>query len=100
MEDEQRSSTGEINSRLLPNNTDTISVERTTTQELTIPILEKIDHTSAKLWWTKFTHYIKITREIDLSKMTNSKNVLPQYIDQLEEEIKDVLELDNHHSRR
>ena len=31
-----------------------------------------------------------MTREIDLSKMTNSKEVLAQYRDQLEEEIKDV----------
>ena len=31
-----------------------------------------------------------MTREIDLSKMTNSKETLPQYRDQLEEEIKDV----------
>ena len=38
----------------------------------------------------KFTQYIKMTREIDLSKLTNSKEVLPQNRDQLEEEIKDV----------
>ena len=31
-----------------------------------------------------------MTREIVLSKMTNSKEVLPQYRDQLEEEMKDV----------
>ena len=31
-----------------------------------------------------------MTRELDLSKMTNSKEVLPQYRDQLEEEIKDL----------
>ena len=31
-----------------------------------------------------------MTRELDLSKMTNSKEVLPQYRDQLEVEIQDV----------
>ena len=81
---------GETSSRSLPNNTTARSVERTITQKLPIPILEKNDHTSAKLWWRKFIQYIKMTRELDLSKMTNSKEVLPQYRDQLEEEIKDV----------
>ena len=90
MEDEPNNSMGETSSRSLPNNITTRSVERTTTQELPIPILEKNDHTSAKLWWRKFTQYIKMTRELSLSKMTNSKEVLPQYRDQLEEEIKDV----------
>ena len=90
MEDEQDNSTGEACSQSLPNNTTARSAERTTTQKLPIPVLEKIDHTSAKLWWRKFTQYIKMTREIDLSKMTNSKEVLPQFRDQLEDEIKDV----------
>ena len=90
MEDEQDNSTGEASSQSLPNNTTARSAERTTTQKLPIPILEKTDHTSAKLWWRKFTQYIKMTREIDLSKMTNSKEVLPQFRDQLEDEIKDV----------
>ena len=90
MEDEPNNSMGETSSRSLPNNTTARSVERTTTQKLPIPILEKNDHTSAKLWWRKFIQYIKMTRELDLSKMTNSKEVLPQYRDQLEEEIKDV----------
>ena len=90
MEEEQNNSIGETSNRSLPNNTTTRSVERTTTQKLPIPILEKHDHTSAKLWWRKFVQYIKMTRELDLSKMTNSKEVLPQYRDQLEEEIKEV----------
>ena len=42
---------GETSSRSLTNNTTTRSVERTTTQKLPpIPILEKNDQTSAKLW--------------------------------------------------
>ena len=90
MEDEQDNLTGEASSQSLPNNTTARSAERTTTQKLPIPILEKTDHTSAKLWWRKITQYNKMTREIDLSKMTNSKEVLPQFRDQLEDEIKDV----------
>ena len=90
MEDKEGNITGQSNSQSLPNNTTTRSVERTATQRLPIPILEKNDHTSAKLWWRKFVQYIKMTREIDLSKMTNSKEILPQFRDQLEEEIKDV----------
>ena len=90
MEDDRKKSMGETSNSSIPNNTTTRSVERTTTQKLPIPILEKNDHTSAKLWWRKFTQYIKMTREMDLSKMTNSKEVLPQCRDQLEEEVKDV----------
>ena len=79
MEDEEGNITGQSNSQSLPNNTTTRSVERTATQKLSIPIVEKNDHTSAKLWWRKFVQYIKMTREIDLSKMTNSKEIVPQF---------------------
>ena len=67
MEDEQDNLTGEASSQSLPNNTTARSAERTTTQKLPIPILEKTDHTSAKLWWRKLTQYIKMTREIDMA---------------------------------
>ena len=90
MEDEPKNSMGETSSRSLPNKITTRSVERTTTQKLPIPILEKNDHTSAKLWWRKFAQYNEMTRELDLSKRTISKEVLRQNKDQLEEEIKDV----------
>ena len=102
MEDEEGNITGQSNSQSLPNNTTTRSVERTATQKLPIPIFEKNDHTSAKLWWRKFVQYIKMTREIDLSKMTNSKKILPQFREQLEEEIKDVFiwRLANQRSRK
>ena len=72
MEDEEGNITGQSNSQSLPNNTTTRSGERTATQKLPFPILEKNDHTSAKLWWR------------------NSKEILPQFREQLEEEIKDV----------
>ena len=80
MEDDQNNTTGETSSGLLPNNTTARSVERTTTQKLSTPILEKNDHTST----------IKMTREMDLSKITNSKEVLLIYRDQLEKQIKNV----------
>ena len=66
------------------------TVERTCTQKLTIPTLEKQDCTSANMWWRKFVQYIKMTEDLDLSTMTNSKEILPQYRDQLEAEIKDI----------
>ena len=103
MEDEDGNISGQNSSQSIPNNTTTRSVERTCTQKLSIRILEKNDHTSAKLWWRKFVQYIKMTRDIDLSKMTNSKEILPQFRVQLEEEIEDVFlwgRLDNQRSRK
>ena len=90
MEDEEGNITRQSNSQCFPNNTTTRSAERTATQKLPIPILEKIDHISAKLWWIKFVQYIKMTCDIDLSTMTNSKEIFPQFRERLEEEIKDV----------
>ena len=40
--------------------------------------------------WRKFVQYKKITKDIDLSTMTNNKVILPQYRDQLEADIKDI----------
>ena len=73
-----------------PNETMNRTVERTCTQKLTIPTLEKQDCTSANMWWRKFVQYIEMTKDLDLSRMTNSKEILPQYRDQLEAEIKDI----------
>ena len=90
MEDEEGNKTRQSNSQSFPNNTTTRSVERTATQKLPIPILEKNDHTSAKVWWRNFVQYFKMTRDIDVSTMTNSKGVVPQFRERLEEEIKGV----------
>ena len=90
MEYEDGNITGQISSQSIANNTTTRSVEQISKPKLSIPIPEKNDHTSAKLWWRKFVQYIKLTRDIDLSKMTNSKEILPQFRDQLEDEIKDI----------
>ena len=55
-----------------------------------MPSLEKNDSFSANLWWPKFVQDIRMTKDIDLSIMTNSKEILPQYREQLELEIKDI----------
>ena len=70
--------------QMLPNDTMNRTVDRTCTQKLTIPTLEKQDQANASMWWRKFVQYIKMTKDIDLSTMTNSKEILPQYRDQLE----------------
>ena len=69
-----------------PNETMNRTTERTCTQKFTTPTLEKQDYTSANMWWRKFVQYIKMTKDLDLSTMTNSKEILPQYRDQLETE--------------
>ena len=78
------------NDQPLPNDTLNRTSERTCTQKLTIPTLEKQDFTNANMWWRKFVQYIKMTKDLDLSKMTNNKEILPQYREQLETEIKDI----------
>ena len=78
------------NDQPLPNDTLNRTSERTCTQKLTIPTLEKQDYTNANMWWRKSVQYIKMTKDLDLSKMTNNKEILPQYREQLETEIKDI----------
>ena len=70
---------------------DTISrtAERNCTQKLTIHSLEKHDGSSANLCWRKFVQYIKM-KEIDISTMVNSKEILQRYREQLETELKDI----------
>ena len=74
----------------LPNDTLNRTNERTCTQKLAIPTSEKQDYTNVNMWWRKFVQYIKMTKDLDRSKMTNNKEILPQYCDQLETEIKDI----------
>ena len=76
--------------QLLTSETMNRTAERTCTPKLTIPTLEKQDYTSANMWWRKFVQYIEMTKELDLSNMTNNKEILPQFRDQLELEIKDI----------
>ena len=42
------------------------------------------------MWWRKFVQYINMNKVLDLSKMTNYREILPQYRDQLETDIKDI----------
>ena len=62
----------------------TRTFERSSRQKITIPQLEKLDTTSAKLWWRRFTQYIKMTRDIDLNEMTNDKKILEEFRELLE----------------
>ena len=73
---------------LLTNETINRTADWTCTQKLAIPTLEKQDDPSANMWWRKFVQYIKVTKEIDLSIMTNNKEILSQFRDQLELEKK------------
>ena len=66
----------------LPNDALNRTSERTCTQKLTIPTLEKQDYSNANMWW-KFVQNIKMTKDLDLLKMTSNKEILPQYREQL-----------------
>ena len=66
------------------------TANRTCTLKLTVPKLEKQDYTTANMSWRIFVQYIKMTKDIDLSIMTNNKEILPQFRDQLELEKKDI----------
>ena len=79
-----------LDEQSLPNETMNRSTERTCTQKPTIPTLEKQDYTNENRWWRRFVLYIKMTKDPDLSTMTNSKKILPQNRDQSEAEIKDI----------
>ena len=76
--------------QLVTNETMNRTADRTCTQQLTTPTLEKQDYTSANMWWRKFVQYIKMTKDINFSTMTNNKEILPQFRDQLEPEMKDI----------
>ena len=89
-EQSNRSLDQSSSTRQPPNETSMRTGERTCTQKLSIPSLAKYDSTSANLWWRKFVQYVKMTKEIDISTMVNSKKILPQYREQLETEIKDI----------
>ena len=59
-------------------NTTIRAVERTCTQKLSIPILEKYDATGVKLWWRKFVQYVKMTKEIDISEKVTSREIIEE----------------------
>ena len=88
MEDSDIQSTGQSTNQTV--NQTARSVERNCTQKLTIPILEKHDATGARQWWRRFTQYVKMTKDLDLTEMTTSREIKEQYRDRLEDEVKDI----------
>ena len=58
-------------------------------QKITLPIFEKETIQEAKLWWRRFTQYVKMTQKIDLNTMTTDKEILEEYREELEIKIKD-----------
>ena len=76
------SSSGEISER-------TNSKTEKTHQKITLPTFKKRGIQEAKLWWRRFTKYIKVTQKIDLNKMTTHREKLQNYRD-LEHRIKDL----------
>ena len=61
-----------------------------THQKITLPTFEKRGIQEAKIWWRRFTQYIKMTQNIDLNEMTTDRKILPNYKDDLEYRIKDL----------
>ena len=52
--------------------------------------LEKYNSNNTKLWWRKFVHRLKMTKNSDKSTISNSRKVTPQNHELLEWEIKDI----------
>ena len=59
-------------------------------QKITLPIFEKKTIQEAKLWWRRFTQYVKMTQKIDLNTMTTDKEILEEYREELEIKTKDI----------
>ena len=55
-----------------------------THQKITLPIFKKRGIQEAKLWWRRFTQYIKMTQNIDLNIMTTDREILEGYRNDLE----------------
>ena len=61
-----------------------------THQKITLPTFEKRGIQEAKLWWRRFTQYIKMTQNIDRNIMTTDREILESYRNDLEHRIKDL----------
>ena len=55
-----------------------------THRKITLPTFEKRGIQEAKLWWRRYTQYIKMTQNIDLNEMTTDREILPNCRDDLE----------------
>ena len=58
-ENTQTSTGTQRDGQMLPNDTMNRTADRTCTQKLTIPTLEKQDQANASMWWRKFVQYYK-----------------------------------------
>ena len=63
--------------QLLPEKKMNMTAYRTCTQNITIPTLEKQDPSNESLRWRTFGQYVKMTKDVDLSTMTNTKEMQP-----------------------
>ena len=63
--------------------------QKKTHQKTTLPTFEKRGIQEEKLWWRRFTQYIKMTQNIDLNEMTTDREIMLNYRDDLEHRIKD-----------
>ena len=61
-----------------------------THRKITLPTFEKHGIQEAKLWWRRFTLYIKMTQNIDLNEMATDREILHNYRDDLEHRIKNL----------
>ena len=61
-----------------------------THQKITLPTFEIRGIQEAKLWWRRFTQYIKMTQKIDRNIMTTDREILEGYRNDLEHRIKDL----------
>ena len=77
------SSSGETNER-------TNTKNGKTHQKITLPTFDERGIQEAKLWWRRFTQYIKMTQKIDLHEMTTDREILPNQRDHLEHRNKDL----------
>ena len=53
-----------------------------------MPTLDKYDSSCSKLWSRRFTQYIKMTRDIDSKVITTEEEIIEEFREQLEIEIK------------
>ena len=65
--------------------------DRTCTQKLTIPSLEKNNNSSTNLWWQIIVHNVKMTKYIYSPTITITSDELQKYRDRLEAEMNDIL---------
>ena len=91
MSQKNENNSAESNSRNSSSEESGDKKERTTAhQKITLPIFEKKTIQQAKVWWRRFTQYVKMTQKIDLNTMTTDKEILEEYREELEIKIKDI----------